>query len=130
MESPVPMGGNTILVVEDEASISTALAYLLRRDGHQVETAMNGALALEKLQTRSFDLILCDLQMPELDGPGLYQALHDCSPQLLQRFIFLTGDTLSADTKAFLERVGVPRLLKPFTAGEVRRVVEQALRAR
>ena len=129
MESPVPMGEKAILIVDDEASIRSALAHLLRRDGHIVETATNGVLALEMLQSRSFDLILCDLRMPELDGPGLYQALQDHSPQLVQGFIFLTGDTMNAETTEFLERVGAPRLTKPFTAADVRRVVEQALRA-
>jgi PAS domain S-box-containing protein len=129
MDSPVSMGEKVILIVDDEAGIRSALAYLLRRDGHEVDTATNGALALEKLQARSFDLILCDLRMPDLDGPGLYRALQERAPQLLQRFIFLTGDTLSAETRDFLEAVGVPRLTKPFTAAEARRVVEQVLRA-
>ena len=129
METPVPMGEKAILIVDDEASIRSALAHLLRRDGHTVETATNGVLALEKLQSRSFDLILCDLRMPELDGPGLYQALQDHSPQLVQGFIFLTGDTMNAETTEFLERVGAPRLTKPFTAADARRVVEQALQA-
>jgi CheY-like chemotaxis protein len=129
MESFVPMGEKAILIVDDEASIRTALAHLLRRDGHAVETATNGVLALEKLQNRSFDLILCDLRMPELDGPGLYQALQDRSPQLVQGFIFLTGDTMNAETTEFLERVSAPRLTKPFTAADARRVVEQVLQA-
>jgi CheY-like chemotaxis protein len=129
MESFVPMGEKAILIVDDEASIRSALAYLLRRDGHAVETATNGVLALEKLQSRTFDLILCDLRMPELDGPGLYQAVQDRSPQLVQGFIFLTGDILNAETIAFLERVGAPRLTKPFTAADARRVVGEALQA-
>jgi PAS domain S-box-containing protein len=124
-----PIRGQSILIVDDEAGIRSALAYLLRRDGHEIDTAANGVAALAKLQSRTFDLILCDLRMPELDGPGLYRALQDSSPPLLQRFIFLTGDTLSPETRDFLEQVGVPRLTKPFTAREARRVVEQALRA-
>jgi PAS domain S-box-containing protein len=124
-----PIRGQSILIVDDEVGIRSALAYLLRRDGHEVDTATNGVEALAKLQSRSFDLILCDLRMPELDGPALYRALQDGSSQLQQRFIFLTGDTLSPETRDFLEQVGVPRLTKPFTAREARRVVEQALQA-
>jgi CheY-like chemotaxis protein len=118
--------GKTILIVDDEAGIRHALAYLLRRDGYQVDTAGNGRLALLKLQKKAFDLILCDLRMPELDGPGLYQELEKHHPHLLRRFIFLTGDTLSAATSAFLEQTGVPRLTKPFTTAEARRAVGQA----
>ena len=50
--------------------MASALARLLRRDGHTVETAANGRLALAMLEERAYDLILCDLRMPELDGPG------------------------------------------------------------
>jgi two-component system NtrC family sensor kinase len=129
--APIPTGpppgqGKAILIVDDEAGIRHALAYLLRRDGYQVDTAGNGRLALVKLQEKPFDLILCDLRMPELDGPAFYQELEKHQPHLLRRFIFLTGDTLSAETTAFLEQTGVPRLTKPFTTAEARRAVWQA----
>jgi len=119
--------GKAILIVDDEAGIRNGLAHLLRRNGYKVDTAANGRLALTKLQEQVFDLILCDLRMPELDGPGLYQELARHQPQPFQRMIFLTGDTLSPETKEFLERTDIPRLTKPFTAAEVRRVVAQAL---
>jgi CheY-like chemotaxis protein len=118
-----------ILVVDDEAGIAKALAYLFRRDGHQVDTAANGHLALARLQEREYDLILCDLRMPELDGPGLYRALELHAPHLLQRFIFLTGDTLSPEAHTFFNQTGAVRLTKPFRAAEVRRVVQQTLQA-
>jgi two-component system NtrC family sensor kinase len=121
-------GGQTILLVDDELSLAKALARLLRRDGHTVDMVANGRLALAQLQTRAYDLVLSDLRMPELDGPGLYRALAQRYPHLLQRFIFLTGDTLSPETLDFMAQHGVPRLTKPFTAAEVRRVIQQALR--
>jgi signal transduction histidine kinase/CheY-like chemotaxis protein len=118
-----------ILVVDDEAGITSALEYLLQCDGYQVETAANGRMALEKLRERTYDLLLSDLRMPELDGMGLYEELTQHYPHLLPRLIFLTGDTLNAETTRLLEQVGAPRLSKPFTATEVRRVVQQALQA-
>ena len=125
--SPVP--GAAILLVDDEAGIAKAVPRLLQREGHTVDTAANGRLALAKLQERTYDLILCDLRMPELDGPGLYRALEQHAPALCRRFIFLTGDTLNPEIQHFLEHSGVPRLTKPFTAAEVRHAVAQALRA-
>jgi signal transduction histidine kinase/sensor domain CHASE-containing protein/ActR/RegA family two-component response regulator len=119
--------GKAILVVDDEPGITSALAYLLGREGHLVETASNGRLALEKLCERTYDLILCDLRMPELDGPGLYREVERTAPSLLQRMIFLTGDTLSSETRIFLEKAGVPCLSKPFRAADVRRAVWQRL---
>jgi len=117
----------TILVVDDEPGIARALAHLLRRDGHTVDTAANGQIALTKLPTQAYDLILCDLRMPELDGPGLYQALQQQHPHLLRRVIFLTGDTLSEEARTFLEQTEIPRLSKPFRAAEVRQLVQQVL---
>jgi PAS domain S-box-containing protein len=128
-ESLPPAQGKAILIIDDEPGIVSALAYLLRRDGYQVDTASNGRLALEQLQRRAYDLILCDLRMPELDGPGLYRELEGRLPHLLPRVIFLTGDTLSPEAREFLEQAGVIRLNKPFRAAEVRRIVRRALQA-
>jgi CheY-like chemotaxis protein len=118
-----------ILVVDDESGITSALAHLLRCDGYQVETAANGRMALEKLRESTYDLLLSDLRMPELDGVGLYEEVAQHYPHLLPRLIFLTGDTLNTETTRLLEQVGAARLSKPFTATEVRRVVQQALQA-
>jgi CheY-like chemotaxis protein len=115
----------TILVVDDEPGITRALTYLLRRDGHTVETAANGRLALKKCQDQDYTLILCDLRMPELDGPGFYQELQRSHPHLCPRVMFLTGDTLSPEARAFLEHTGAPRLAKPFTAVMVRKAIQR-----
>jgi CheY-like chemotaxis protein len=130
-ETP-PVGGEltaAILIVDDEPGVVRALAHLLRRRGHEVDTATNGRLALAKLQARDYDLILSDLRMPECDGPALYHALQHRQPQLCQRFIFLTGDTLGPEAQAFLEKVSAPRLTKPCRAAQVQQVVQQVLRA-
>jgi PAS domain S-box-containing protein len=125
----VPVKDKAILIIDDEPGIVSALAYLLSRDGYHVDTAGNGRLALEKLHRQFYDLILCDLRMPELDGPGLYREIEEHLPHLLRRIIFLTGDTLSSEARDFLEKAGVSRLNKPFRAAEVRRAVQQALQA-
>jgi two-component system NtrC family sensor kinase len=115
--------GSTILDIDDEPGSTSALAYLLRRDGHTVETTANGRLALTKLQEWTYDLILCDLRMPELDGPGFYRQLGHSHPHLRRRVIFLTGDTLSSEAREFLEKVGVAHLSKPFRAAEIRQAL-------
>jgi CheY-like chemotaxis protein len=84
---------------------------------------------LAKLQERTYDLLLSDVRMPELDGPGLYRILAQQQPHLCQRVIFLTGDTLAPETKSFLEQSGARCLEKPFTIATVRRVLQQALQA-
>jgi CheY-like chemotaxis protein len=128
-EATVVTEGKAILVVDDEPGITSALAYLLSRDGYLVDTASNGRVALEKLDHRIYDLILCDLRMPELDGPGLYREMEHYCPPLLQRIVFLTGDTLSSETRVFLDNADMPYLSKPFRAADVRRVVQQRLQS-
>jgi PAS domain S-box-containing protein len=125
-EAPVVRGG-TILVVDDEPSLAKGLARLLERDGHTVDTVANGRLALDQLGARTYALILCDVRMPELDGPSLYRLLERQQSHLCQRFIFLTGDTLEPATQAFLEASGAPCLTKPFTSAEARRVIQRTL---
>jgi PAS domain S-box-containing protein len=121
--------GRAILIVDDEVIIAKTLASLLRRTGYTVDTAANGWLALAKLQEQTFDLILCDLRMPELDGPALYRELERHYPHLRRRIVFITGDTLSPESSSFLERTKATRLTKPFGATSVRQAVEQALQA-
>jgi CheY-like chemotaxis protein len=127
VKAPLPLQGRTILVVDDEPTVASILAQMLALDGHRVEVATNGAMALDKLLQQSFDLILSDIRMPELDGPGLYWQLACRYPKLLQQIIFLTGDALGPQVQAFLEQTQVPSLDKPFTLGGLRRVVHQVL---
>jgi CheY-like chemotaxis protein len=117
------------LVVDDESMITGVLADMLRADGHQVDSAENGAVALRKLCGQTYDLILCDIKMPEVDGPALYREIQRRCPDLVQRFIFLTGDILSREAAAFLERTGAPSLSKPFRLEELRRLTQEILRA-
>jgi signal transduction histidine kinase len=120
--------GQTILIVDDEPSMVRGLTWLLRRDGYSVDTAPDGRTALARLQERVYDVILSDLRMPDLDGSDLYHALEQY-PKLQQRFVFVSGDTVSPETMAFFEQTGVHWLTKPFRASEVRRTIQQVLRA-
>ena len=111
-----------ILVVDDEPGITKMLKTLLTADGHQVETAANGVLALEKLRDRTYDLILSDIKMPELDGPGFYREVTRHHPGIKHRIVFITGDALGPQTRAFLEETGVRYLNKPVVVEEIRRL--------
>jgi signal transduction histidine kinase/CheY-like chemotaxis protein len=129
-EAPPSIQGKVILVVDDEPEIAEMLADMLAVHGHRVETAGNGAIALEKLRQHAYDVILTDLRMPELDGPSLYRQVERDHQALCRRFIFLTGDTLSPAMQAFVEQTGAPIVSKPFTPEEVRRAVQQVLQGK
>ena len=117
----------TILVIDDEPGVVRALAGLLRRDGCTVDTAANGHLALTHLHTRRYDMVLCDLRMPGLDGPAFYARLCAQHAYLRQRVLFLTGDTLRADSTAFLEQCGQPWVSKPCDAATIRSAMQRML---
>jgi CheY-like chemotaxis protein len=118
-----PSGGRRVLIVDDEEEIRDMLADILLADGHQVEKVVNGREALELLTERSFDLIISDLIMPVLDGPGLYDALRRQNPDMANRLVFITGDTLGPTARRFLRQAGRPVIEKPFVPEEMRRAV-------
>lgn len=115
----------SILIVDDERDIAEMLCELLAAAGHRVDLAASGHQALRRLARRSYDAVLSDLKMPDLDGPGLYRRLQQSHPHLLERVVFISGDTLGMGASDFLAQTGRPLLEKPFVPAEVLRVVER-----
>src|SRR5215510_11173704 len=109
-----------VLVVDDNPGILSALTRLLQR---------NGQAALALLHEGCYDLILCDLRMPVLDGQTLYGLLLRQSPALCLRIIVLTGDTLSPESMLFVGQCGQPWIPKPCSIAEVRTAMAQVLSA-
>ena len=128
-ETRAPHPPGRILLIDDEPSFVRALARLLRQDGYTVDTASDGHLALRSVQAQRYDVVLCDLRMPGLDGPAFYARLGAQYPALRQRVLFLTGDTLGADSQAFLAQCGQPWVAKPCDAAGIRRAIQQLLHA-
>ena len=120
-------GGCSVLVVDDEPDLSELIAELLGAHGYRVVTAENGRAALDRLARTSFDIILSDFRMPELDGPGLYRELERQHPHLVPRLVFMTGNAFTDDTADFFAATGAPCLRKPFEREDVQRVFEQVL---
>jgi CheY-like chemotaxis protein/anti-sigma regulatory factor (Ser/Thr protein kinase) len=115
MEAEVSLPqGIRILIVDDESHVAGVLTDLLEAQGAQVEVASGGRDSLEWLGRAECDIILSDVRMPGLDGPGLYKALGGAHPQLLSRFVFLTGDTLNPESSEFVRQTGAPCINKPF----------------
>ncbi len=125
--SPAILRGKAVLVVDDEPGITNLLADILSAHGCQVETASNGVEALATIRERVFDVILSDLRMPELDGPGLYRAIEQSDSRLLRRIVFLTGDTLGHEITEFLEQTAAMSVSKPFDPDDVIRAVSRVL---
>jgi signal transduction histidine kinase len=111
--------GLRVLVVEDEAALAGAVADGLREAGFGVELAQDGEEALAAVAARTFDVIVCDLRMPRMDGPAFYRAIAARVPALARRVIFVTGDVAGTDAGAFLETSGCRWLPKPFRLAEL-----------
>ena len=104
-----------VLVVDDEGSIREFLEEALRSRGHEVDTAANGLLALDRMRDTAYDAVITDLKMPGMNGRQLYEELRKAHPEVASRVIFATGDLVATDTLEFLQSTGNPYLEKPFS---------------
>jgi signal transduction histidine kinase/CheY-like chemotaxis protein len=118
-----------LLIVDDEEPIRRALRRFFERRGWRVEEAVDGLEGLAKLVApgaeKRYAAILCDLRMPGLDGPELYQRVRERAPALLGRIVISTGDTSGDKAADFLDSVNAPVLQKPYELSEVATVLDQ-----
>jgi PAS domain S-box-containing protein len=121
------VAGASILVVEDEARLASAVVDALRDAGYLVDHAPDGEEALARVKAQSFDLVICDLKMPRVDGKAFYRMLAAAAPGLSKRVIFVTGDVAGTDAEKFLEESGCRWLAKPFRLGDLMIAVREGL---
>jgi signal transduction histidine kinase len=119
--------GASILIVEDETALATAVSDALRDAGYLVQRASNGYEALEMIRKHQYELIVCDLKMPRLDGQAFYRIVAESSPALARRVVFVTGDVAGTDAEQFLEESGCRWLAKPFRLADLLRAVREEL---
>ncbi len=124
-----PTAGASILVVDDEPSIRRLLTGVLAMADYDVEVADSAREALEILATRSFDALITDLKMPGMDGPALYAELQRRYPEIARHTGFITGDSITKETREFLAVARRPYLEKPFRMETIGALVEQLIRA-
>ena len=115
-----------LLVVDDDPLVSSALRRTLARD-HEVEVEANARRALELLTSPEggYDVILCDLMMPEMTGMELHAHLLASSPERARRMVFITGGAYTPAAKEFLETVSNARVEKPFDSDTLREQVRE-----
>jgi CheY-like chemotaxis protein len=104
-----------ILFVDDDLELTLIYQELLQEHGYEVTTAADGWEALKALKTGTVDAIICDLNMPALSGDLLYREVGRTWPELLRRFIFLTGNADHPLYQSFLYSISAPVLVKPTT---------------
>ncbi len=123
----LPQGKHSILIVDDEPGIVEVLSAVLSETGHDVVSATNGEEAMARIATGKFDVILSDMRMPGMDGVQLFETLKGKDEGLAHRIIFVTGDTVSPDTRSFLEDTGNRWVSKPFNIQQIIDTVNEVL---
>jgi two-component system NtrC family sensor kinase len=123
---PVKPGARA-LVVEDERALGEAVAAALTDEGFLVDVAGDGAEALDRVATTTYDLIVCDLKMPRVDGMTFFAELTVTSPPLTRRIVFLTGDVAGTDAERFLEESGCRWIAKPFRLRDLVRAARETV---
>ena len=118
-----------ILIVDDESFITEVLQRALDKEGYSTHAVEDGRSALAAITDSNFDLILCDLELPGINGIELYKKLVGDHPSLKQRFIFMTGEMMDPVVQDFLSAQNLPFLMKPFDLFDLFNLVATTLKA-
>lgn len=114
-----------VLVVDDEKNIRLTLSHTLEMAGYQVQTAVNGEDALQRLEGDSFDLILLDLKMPGMDGEAVLARINERHPQV--KVIMVTAHGTVDNAVDAMKHGAVDFIQKPFAPQEIRELVANVL---
>jgi len=105
----------TVLVIDDEPLILKAISNILSNE-HQVVCEPSSVAALDRFRRgERFDIVLCDLMMPQVTGIDVYDVLAEIAPKQAQKMLFLTGGAFTARAQAFVERMPHVMIEKPFS---------------
>jgi CheY-like chemotaxis protein len=121
------ISGARILVVDDDLIVRQYLSQILSKEGHSIEIIDNGNDALKRLESEDYDVILLDIKLPGMSGIELYKHLQKKAKPLARRVVFITGDTLSRDTTAFLSKTRSPYITKPFHARQLKNEIDRVI---
>ncbi len=126
-----PVRTRSLLLVDDEPTLRSALRRFFVRRGWQVAEAVDGEDARAMLLDGDiigggFDAVLTDLRMPRLSGSALHDIVAAADPAIGARFVFSSGDTFDDEAAAFIARTDRPVIPKPFELSELLALVERA----
>jgi signal transduction histidine kinase/ActR/RegA family two-component response regulator len=116
-----------ILVVEDEPTVASLIADVLRDEGMRVDVLLDSREAVQQVERESYDLAVCDLRMPGMDGQRFYRTLVQRQNPLCERVLFVTGDLVAPRTQEFLDHHHLAHVAKPFRMEELSAAVHGML---
>ena len=118
-----------ILLVDDEEGVRNAIQRILTKE-HEVVLAASGEEAITVLMDdQAFDLILCDLMMPELSGMDVFEEVQKQHPELAGKFVFITGGIFTPRASEFFKKVTNPKVEKPIDIESLIKLVNSAIQA-
>ncbi|MEA3188903.1 MAG: hypothetical protein QOD99_2733 [Chthoniobacter sp.] len=118
-----------ILLLDDDIELADTLKLLLESHNFVVTTVRNGVEGLRELIAMDFDIIMCDMRMPQMAGDMFFLAVQRTKPRLCDRFIFVTGYSDDPKVIEFLESVNRPLVLrKPVDNEELIRTISMVLK--
>jgi DNA-binding NtrC family response regulator len=108
----------SVLVIDDDDDLRLLVARIVERAGYSVDAVADGEAGLARLAQRTYDVIVCDLRMPRMDGVTFYQEVERRDPVMARRVIFMTLHSRSEEYRDFLRGVRAPVINKPFKLDE------------
>jgi two-component system NtrC family sensor kinase len=123
LKPPIAVGNRRLFVIDDDVLVARTLVRLL--GDHQVDVATSGKEGLSRLLSEGsmFDLVLCDLMMPDMTGMDLYEEIQRRAPALAERFIFISGGGVTERSRRFIEANGARVLIKPIDGRELQEIL-------
>lgn len=109
----------SVLIIEDDAVLRAATYMVLTEEGFNVKTADNGKEGIKLLEKYIFDIVLCDINMPEMNGYQVINFLKMNSKILMPVFIYLTEKSTRVDLRKGMELGADDYIIKPFTREEL-----------
>jgi signal transduction histidine kinase/CheY-like chemotaxis protein len=123
IKAPVSVRNRRLLVIDDDALVARTLVRLLGE--HRVEVSSSGQDGLRRLMSEgtSFDLVLCDLMMPDMSGMDLYEEIQRSLPALADRFVFISGGGVTERSRRFIDAHAARVLIKPIDGRELQEIL-------
>lgn len=113
-----------ILMVEDDVAFGETLELFLISQGFRVTRVTDAAQGLREVAVADFDIVLCDMVIPNMPGSEFYQEVERIKPHLSNRFIFMTGHQADPRSDGFIRRIRALMLWKPFHLGDLLTAIE------
>lgn len=121
----MPEDKNRVLVVDDEPGMRDFLEIMLRKDGYEVDTASDGAEAIDRIEQKMFDLAVVDVQMPVMNGIDVLQKINEKSPETT---VIMITAYASHETAIDAMKLGAyDYITKPFKIDEIKLVIKKSL---